>query len=161
MLMRKLICTTWALLCLSVTASAQFTVTAHQEGWEDTPPEAVRKGFYLQKTILADMDAQPGMEEVLVFGHDNGHYPTFDLFKVYYAIVDHYSKEVKYMSDVYVNDTYYVKVEDRNADGLSEVYISYFKDGEFSVDKRGYNLKTTRCYDRIEYTPDNHKNKKP
>ena len=150
--MNKLIFTLM-LLCLGTTVSAQFTRTAHQEGWEDTPPEAVRKGFYLQKTILADMDAQPGMEEVLVFGHDNGHYPTFDLFKVYYAIVDHYSKEVKYMSDVYVNDTYYVKVEDRNADGLSELYISYFKDGKFSVDERGYNLQTVRCYDRIECTP--------
>ena len=159
--MNKLIYTLM-LLCLSTTASAQFACTAHQEGWEDTPPQAVRQGFYLQKTLLADMDDQPGMEEVLVFGHDNGHYPTFDLFKVYYAIVDHYSKEVKYLSDVYVYDSYYVKVEDRNADGLAELYISYFKDGKFTVDERGYNLQATRCYDRIECTSSNNtKTRKP
>ena len=41
----------------------------------------------------------------------------------------------------------------RNKDGISELYISYFKDGKFSVDEQGYNLRTTRCYDRIEWNP--------
>lgn len=153
--MNRYLCTI-ALLCLSLAASAQYAVTAHQEGWEETPPEAVRQGFSLQKRLLADMDTEPGMEEILVFGHDNGHYPTFDLFKVYYAIVDHYTKQVKYLSDIYVNDTYYARVEDRNADGLCELYIAYFKDGRFSVDERGYNLQTVRCYDRIECTTPPH-----
>ena len=61
-----------------------------------------------------------------------------------------------------MNDNYYVKVEDRNADGLAELYISYFKDGLFTVDERGYNLQTTRCYDRIECTSShNTKTQKP
>ena len=58
------------------------------------------------------------------------------------------------MSDIYVNDAYDLKVEDRNQDGRSELYITYFKDGKFSTDERGYGLKTTRCYDRIEWTPE-------
>lgn len=150
--MKERLIYTLVLCCLGLNASAQFAVTAHQEGWEDTPPQAVREGFYLQKRLCADMDHLQGKEEVLVFGRDNGHYPTFDLFQVYYVILDRYSKEVKFMSDVYVNDTYDVLLEDRNDDGLSELYISYFKDGKFSVDQRGYNLKTQRCYDRIECT---------
>ena len=87
-------------------------------------------------------------------GRDNGHYPTFDLFKAYYAIVDNYTKEIQYISDeIYVTDKYNLLVEDRNKDGISELYISYFKDGKFSVDEQGYNLRTTRCYDRIEWNP--------
>lgn len=142
------------LCCGCLEAMAQFRVTAHQEGWEDVPPEAVKPGFGLQKQVLACMDDEPGMEAVLIFGHDNGHYPTFDLFKMYYCIIDHYSKKVKYMSDIYVNDAYDLKVEDRNQDGRSELYITYFKDGKFSTDERGYGLKTTRCYDRIEWMPE-------
>ncbi len=154
--MIKEILTGVLLLCGGILATmAQIKVTAHQEGWEDIPPAAVRKGFSLQQQVLAFVDDEPGMEAVLIFGHDNGHYPTFDLFKLYYCIVDYYSKEVKYMSDVYVNDTYDMKVEDRNQDGRSEVYVSYFKGGKFTTDKRGYNLKTVRCYDRIEWMPDN------
>lgn len=152
----------YTLLTLSVAihATAQFRVTAHQEGWEETPPQAVREGFYLQKRMLAQMDNETGQEEILVFGHDNGHYPTFDLFKVYYVIVDHYSKNVKYLSSVYVNDSYYIRVEDRNDDGRSELYISYFKNGHFSTDEHGYDLQATRCYDRIECTESNPKNAK-
>mgnify|MGYP006350382285 FL=1 len=90
----------------------------------------------------------------MLFGHDNGHYPTFDLFKAYYAIVDNYTKEIQYISDeIYVTDKYNLLVEDRNKDGISELYISYFKDGKFSVDEQGYNLRPTRCYDRIEWNP--------
>ena len=100
------------------------------------------------------MDGDDALEEVMLFGRDNGHYPTFDLFKAYYAIVDNYTKEVQYISDeIYVTDKYNLLVEDRNKDGISELYISYFKDGKFSVDEQGYNLRTTRCYDRIEWNP--------
>ena len=68
----------------------------------------------------------------MLFGRDNGHYPTFDLFKAYYAIVDNYTKEIQYISDeIYVTDKYNLLVEDRNKDGISELYISYFKDGKF------------------------------
>ena len=89
---------------------------------------------------------------------DNGHYPTFDLFKFYYVIVDNYTKEIQYISDeIYVTDKYALTVEDRNNDGISELYIDYFKDGKFTVDERGYNLRTTRCYDRIEWSPESEK----
>ena len=107
------------------------------------------------------MDDDTAMEEVMLFGRDNGHYPTFDLFKFYYVIVDNYTREIQYISDeVYVTDKYTLTVEDRNNDGISELYIDYFKDGKFTVDERGYNLRTTRCYDRIEWSPES-KNIKP
>ena len=107
------------------------------------------------------MDDDAAMEEVMLFGRDNGHYPTFDLFKFYYVIVDNYTKEIQYISDeIYVTDKYALTVEDRNNDGISELYIDYFKDGKFTVDERGYNLRTTRCYDCIEWSPES-KNIKP
>ena len=119
--MRKLIILLSALVYV-IHAQAQFSVTAHQEGWDNIPPQV--------------------------------QHPTFDLFKAYYAIVDNYTKEVQYISDeIYVTDKYNLLVEDRNKDGISELYISYFKDGKFSVDEQGYNLRTTRCYDRIEWNP--------
>ncbi len=66
---------------------------------------------------------------------------TFDLFKFYYVIVDNYTKEIQYISDeIYVTDKYALTVEDRNNDGISELYIDYFKDGKFTVDERGYNF---------------------
>ena len=70
------------------------------------------------------MDDDTAMEEVMLFGRDNGHYPTFDLFKFYYVIVDNYTREIQYISDeIYVTDKYTLTVEDRNNDGISS-YIS-------------------------------------
>ena len=118
-------------------------------------------GLETLPVIVRDMDDDAAMEEVMLFGRDNGHYPTFDLFKFYYVIVDNYTKEIQYISDeIYVTDKYALTVEDRNNDGISELYIDYFKDGKFTVDERGYNLRTTRCYDRIEWSPES-KNIKP
>lgn len=139
----------------AISGNAEIKVTAHQEGWNNIPRQAQRQGFAFQKSILAQMDDDPALEEVILFGHDNGHYPTFDLFKAYYAIVDNYTKEVQYITEgEYVTDQYELLVEDRNNDGICELYVSYFKDGEFSVDERGNNLRTIRCYDRIEFTPE-------
>lgn len=151
--MKKLLC--FGLLLASwVGLHAEFATTAHQEGWNNIPPQVQKRGFAFQKSVLAQMDDDPALEEVLLFGHDNGHYPTFDLFKAYYVIVDNYTKEIQYISDVeYVTDHYDLVVEDRNNDGICELYINYFKDGEFTVDEKGNNLRTTRCYDRIEWTP--------
>lgn len=143
------------LLGYGLNLQAQFSVTAHQEGWNNIPPQAQKRGYYMQQSVRVQMDNEAALEEVMLFGHDNGHYPTFDLFKAYYAIVDYYTKEVKYISDELVVDHYELIVEDRNNDGISELYISYFKDGKFSVDERGYNLRTVRCYDRIEWNPTN------
>lgn len=146
----------------SLNSQAQFSVTAHQEGWDKIPPQAQKKGFSFQKSVLANMDGDEALEEVMLFGRDNGHYPTFDLFKAYYAIVDNYTKEVQYISDeIYVIDKFNLLVEDRNNDGVNELYISYFKDGKFSVDEQGYNLQATRCYDRIEWNPTDKNFKSP
>ena len=140
---------------ISLAGHSQIEVTAHHEGWDNIPPEAQRRGFYFQKSVLAQMDDDPALEEVILFGHDNGHYPTFDLFKAYYAIVDNYTKEVQYVTEgEYVTDHFELVVEDRDNDGISELYVSYFKDGEFTVDERGNNLRTIRCYDRIEFVPE-------
>lgn len=152
--MNKLIVSLLAVGC-AFAGGAQIGITAHHEGWDNIPPEAQRPGFYFQKSVLAQMDDDPVLEEVMLFGRDNGHYPTFDLFKAYYAVVDNYTKEVQYITDgEYVTDRYELVVEDRNGDGICELYVSYFKDGEFSVDERGNNLRTVRCHDRIEFTPD-------
>ena len=134
----------WVLLLfVCMGAHAQFRVTAHQEGWDRIPPQAQKDGFWFQQSVLANMDDDAAMEEVMLFGRDNGHYPTFDLFKFYYVIVDNYTKEIQYISDeIYVTDKYALK------------------DGKFTVDERGYNLRTTRCYDRIEWSPES-KNIKP
>ncbi len=148
----KRLSTVLFLFLLVTGADAQFRVTAHQVGWDNIPPEAVREGFWLQKSIVAQMDDDPQLEEVMMFGRDNGHWPEFDLFKVYYVIVGTYSKEIKYVSPVeYVTDEYNMLVEDRNKDGVGELYISYIKDGSFSVDERGYGKKTVYCFDRIEF----------
>ncbi|WP_321332367.1 hypothetical protein [uncultured Bacteroides sp.] len=153
--MRKILYLLLLLGC-SITTQAQFKVSKHQEGWDNIPPQAVKEGFGLQKSILANMDNDPALEEVMLFGRDSGHYPTFDLFKAYYVIVDNYTKEVEYISDdIYITDKYELKVEDRNNDGISELYINYFKDGKFKTNADGYNLETTRCYDCIEWQPDN------
>lgn len=151
-----------SVLAYALNAQAQFTVTAHQEGWNNIPPQAQKQGFSLQQSVLANMDGDDALEEVMLFGRDNGHYPTFDLFKAYYVIVDNYTKEIQYISDeIYVTDQYNLLVEDRNNDGISELYISYFKDGKFSVDEQGYNLKAVRCYDRIEWNATNKNFKSP
>ena len=48
----------------------------------------------------------------MLFGRDNGHYPTFDLFKAYYAIVDNYPTEIQSISDeIYVTDKYNLLVD--------------------------------------------------
>ncbi|MCS2845276.1 hypothetical protein NXV51_16320 [Bacteroides uniformis] len=118
--MRKLIILLSALVYV-IHAQAQFSVTAHQEGWDNIPPQVQKPGFSFQQSVFANMDGDDALEEVMLFGRDNGHYPTFDLFKAYYAIVDNYTKEVQYISDeIYVTDKYNLLVEDRNKDGISE-----------------------------------------
>ena len=110
--MRKLIILLSALVYV-IHAQAQFSVTAHQEGWDNIPPQVQKPGFSFQQSVFANMDGDDALEEVMLFGRDNGHYPTFDLFKAYYAIVDNYTKEIQYISDeIYVTDKYNLLVED-------------------------------------------------
>lgn len=139
-----------AFLFSCISASAQFGVTEHREGWDEIPAAAMRGGYYFQWSELAQMDADGQYEDVLLIGKDNGHWPEFDLFKFYVVIVGHYDKKIKYMSDEMVTDKYNLLVEDRDNDGMCEVYVSYIKDGSFKVDERGYHMQAVRCFDRIE-----------
>lgn len=138
------------LLGAAVSARAQFGVTARFEG--DLPAEALRRGFSVQQQVLVQMDADPQPEEVILLGRDNGHWPELDLFKFYVAIVGHYTREVKHLTDIYVSDRYELTVEDRDGDGLAELYVTYIEDGSFSTDARGYNCTARWLTDRIEFT---------
>ena len=63
----------WVLLLfVCMGAHAQFRVTAHQEGWDRIPPQAQKDGFWFQQSVLANMDDDAAMEEVMLFGRDNG-----------------------------------------------------------------------------------------
>lgn len=144
------------LLCFCTETWAQFTVSDFREGWDNIPPQVQKRGFVLQKSVLVQMDDDSALEEVMLFGRDLGHYPTFDLFEIYYAIVDNYTKEVEYLQNgVFITDSFDLTVEDRNNDGIFELYRKYFKDNKYSTDERGYNLKVTRCCDKVEWKPAN------
>lgn len=148
--MRRYLSVIISLFFLGISAFAQIQVTSHHEGWDEIPPEASLPGYYFQRSVLVQMDDDPQQEQVLLFGHDNGHWPEFDLFKFYVAVVGNYDKKVKYISGEMVTDHYNMLVEDRNCDGMSEIYVSYIKEGSFKVDSRGYNMEAVWCQDRIE-----------
>lgn len=141
------------LLWYLVPVNAQYTVSA-QKLWKQYPPEVQEKGFGVHTSKFVQMDDNPALEEVILFSSDNGHYPYFDLFKNYYVIIDNYTKEVKYKSDITISTRRDLILEDRNNDGKYELYREYFKDGKFSVDEFGNNLNTTWVYDYIEYKND-------
>lgn len=131
-------------------ASSQLKV-GEARTWDRYPPEVQLRGFGLNKFQLVQMDDDPQLEEVLLFSSDNGHYPYFDLFKVYYVIVDYYTKKVKYQSDIVISTRRDLILEDRNNDGKFELYRSYFRDGKFTTDVNGNNLSVTWVYDYISY----------
>ncbi|MDR0866382.1 MAG: hypothetical protein LBO74_15845, partial [Candidatus Symbiothrix sp.] len=114
--------------------------TGEARTWDKYPPEAQERGFGVNKSQLVQMDADPALEEVFLFAADNGHYPYFDLFKVYYVIVDYYTKEIEYKSEILITSKRELVLEDRNNDGIYELYRAYFRDGKFSVDASGNNL---------------------
>lgn len=125
--------------------------TSQAHTWESYPPEVQKPGFGLHQSQLVQMDDHSGLEEVLLFSAHNGHYPYFDIFKNYIVIMDNYSKEVKFISDVTLSVKRDILVEDRNEDGKFEIYRSYFQDGKFTVDQYGNKLAVTWAYDRIEW----------
>lgn len=131
-------------------ARAQFHISEART-WDKYPPEVQLKGFGLNKSQLVQMDSDPQMEEVLLFSSDNGHYPYFDLFKTYYVIVDNYTKQVEYKSDVVISTRRELVLEDRNNDERFELYRSYFREGKFTVDEYGNNLAVTWVYDCISF----------
>lgn len=119
--------------------------------WDKYPPEVQLKGFGINKSQLVQMDNDPQLEEVFLFSSDNGHYPYFDIFKIYYVIVDYYTKQVKYQSDVVLSTERNLILEDRNNDGRYELYRRYFRDGKFSVDENGNNLFVHWACDYISF----------
>ena len=119
--------------------------------WDDYPPKVQKPGFGLHKSQKVQMDDNPPLEVVLLFSSNNGHYPYFDLFKNYYVIIDNYSKDVKYVSNVTISNERELQLEDRNNDGKFELYRKYFKDDEFMVDKDGNNLKVIWNYNSIQF----------
>lgn len=131
-------------------AQAQFHTSAARS-WDKYPPEVQLKGFGLNKSQLVQMDSDPQMEEVMLFSSDNGHYPYFDLFKTYYVIVDNFTKQVEYKSDVVISTKRELVLEDRNNDDKFELYRSYFREGKFTVDEYGNNLSVTWVYDCISF----------
>jgi len=138
------------MLSIALSAQAQFEVSA-SKSWSRYPPEIQKGGFGLNQSKIVQMDDTAEEEEVFLFTADQGHYPYFDLFRCYYAIVGYYSKEVKYISDIILSDSRELLLEDRNKDGIYELYRRYIKDGQFTVDEEGNNLKAEWRYDRIEW----------
>lgn len=142
------------LLCLFLMACFAQAWSQYQAGtprkWDKYPPEVQQRGFGPHASQLVQMDDDPALEEVILFSAHNGHYPYFDLFKNYYVIVDYYTKEVKYKSDIVISTERDLILEDRNNDGKYELYRTYFQDGKFTVDEFGNNLKVTWMYDCIE-----------
>jgi chitinase len=147
--MRKLIFIITISLC-GTGLSAQIKVSEPRT-WEHYPPKVQQPKFGLHKSTLAQLDDTPEEEEVLLFTADNGHYPYFDLFRCYYVIMGNYSKTVKYTSDVFLSTSRDLLLEDRNKDGVFELYRKYIKDGKFSVDAEGNHLKAEWLFDRIEW----------
>jgi chitinase len=141
------------LLCLGWLAplQAQFQTSAPHL-WEKYPPEVQQRGFGLNQSQLVQMDDDAQLEEVFLFSADNGHYPYFDLFRIYYVIVGNYTKEIKYQSEILRTTERSLLLEDRNNDGKYELYRRYFKDGAFTVDSAGNNLQVTWVYDYVEQT---------
>lgn len=138
------------IMLFSTCAIAQYS-TSPVRLWDKYPSEVHQRGFGVYKSQLVQMDDDPQLEEVFLFSSDNGHYPYFDLFKIYFVVMDYYTKQVKYQSDVVISSERTLTLEDRNNDGRFELYRRYFKDGEFTVDKDGNNLSVKWAYDSISF----------
>ena len=64
--MRKLIILLSALVYV-IHAQAQFSVTAHQEGWDNIPPQVQKPGFSFQQSVFANMDVTTGTTPLSTF----------------------------------------------------------------------------------------------
>lgn len=138
--------------CIASCCWGQYKVSTPRT-WDKYPPEVQKRGFGLHKSQLVQMDDDDALEDVILFSAHNGHYPYFDLFKNYYVVINNYTKEVKYISDVVISTDRDLTLEDRNGDGKFELYRKYLQDGKFSVDENGNKLSVTWVYDRIEWKP--------
>ena len=133
--------------CLSFPALAQYGVPPASDA--PVPDGMVRRGFYLQKSVVAQMDGDAAQEEVFLVGHDAGHWPEFDLFKFYYSVVDRATGAIEYTSDEYLSDRFNLLVDDRDRDGVSEIHFQYIKDGSFTTAADGYEPAWTYDYGMI------------
>lgn len=138
------------LIFSNVYVMAQFKVS-EQRSWNRFPPEVQKNGFGMAASRLLQMDDSREEEEVFLFTADNGHYPSFDLFKCYYVIIGNYSKQVKYVSEITISTSKELVLEDRNKDGIFELYRRYIKDGKFTVDENGDKLQANWVYDRVDW----------
>ena len=114
------------------------SVTFAQNRQSSIPEAALRKGYGVQKTIYANLDSDSQAEEIILFGHDNGHWPEFDIFKSYFAVLDSRTREVKYLSEEYRTDRYNIRAEDRDGDGIDEIYYYCLDEDRFSCDPDGF-----------------------
>ena len=135
----------------AINGMAQYQASVPRT-WSRYPAEVQKQGFGLFTSQLVQMDDSPELEEVLLFSADNGHYPYFDIFRYYFVIIDNYTKETKYISDVIFSTERTLLLEDRNNDGKYELYRQYFQDGKFTVDEHGNNLSVVWLYDSIEWS---------
>lgn len=140
----------FAFLCLTKTTHAQYQ-TSEARTWNAYPPSVVKSGYGFNQSKVVPMEGDAEDVEVILFSRDAGHYPYFDLFRSYYVIIGYYSKEVKYTSSEILSDKRELILEDRNKDGRFELYRRYLKDGQFTVDGNGNNLRGQWVYDRIEF----------
>lgn len=119
----------------------------------DLPSGIQRPGFGdPHAEVLAQMDGDTPLERVSLFSADNGHYPYFDVFRIYVAITDSATGELQYLSDVVRSTGRELVVEDRDGDGFPELYLKYFRGGEFRVDEKGENLQTEWVYRGVEWS---------
>lgn len=137
-------------LFANVYAIAQFKVSPARS-WNRFPPEVQKSGFGMTTSQVLQMDDTKEEEEVFLFTADNGHYPYFDIFKSYYVIIGYYSKEVKHISEITLSTSKELVLEDRNKDGIYELYRRYMKDGKFTVDENGDKLQANWVFDKVEW----------
>lgn len=109
------------------------------------------KGFWYQKSVEIQMDTTPEKENILLYGRDVGHYPEFDLFEYYYVIC---REDVLWKSSKFRSNEMEIRTDDRNADGVFELNIRYFKDSKFQTDQRGWNLQADWNQDVVEWKDD-------
>ncbi|MGJ1536291.1 hypothetical protein ACR784_14830 [Sphingobacterium multivorum] len=140
----------FAFLCLTKASHAQYQ-TSEARTWDAFPSSVVKPGYGFNQSKVVAMEDGDEDVEVILFAKDAGHYPYFDLFRSYYVIIGYYSKEVKYTSSEVLSDKRELILEDRNKDGRFELYRRYLKDGKFTVDENGDNLRGQWVYDRIEF----------
>jgi len=138
------------LMCFTKIAFPQYQ-TSPERTWDSYPPSVVKPGYGYNQSKVVSMESNGEDVEVILFSRDAGHYPYFDLFRSYYVIIGYYSKDVKYTSSETLSDRREIILEDRNKDGCFELYRRYLKDGNFSVDKNGNNLRGQWVFDCIEF----------